>query len=99
MIELENRIERCDQCDEQWFKENTLNSWYRSFARWVESGDCYVQRAGIKPFEKIVPGDVFYPCLWEYLDDDAGSSKESSILLTDENRDSETRIRAFKFGI
>ena len=37
--------------------------------------------------------------MWEYLDSDAGSAKESALLLTNENRDEETRIRAFKFGI
>ena len=41
MLEFENRLERCDSCNEQWFKENTLSSWYRRFNRWVESGECY----------------------------------------------------------
>lgn len=31
LLEFEARLERCDNCEENWFKANTLGSWYRNF--------------------------------------------------------------------
>ena len=28
LIEFNERLERCEECTEDWFKANTLNSWY-----------------------------------------------------------------------
>ena len=99
LIEFEDRLQRCYGCEEQWFKENTLGSWYRNFNRWVSSGECFAQRSGIKPFEKIVPTDVFYTCLWEYLESDNGQPRKKDLILSDERWDAGTKIDAYKLGI
>ena len=67
LIEFQERLGRCDSCDESWFKANTLGSWYNSYRLWVASGECYLLRGGIKPFDKVVNPDFFYECLEEYM--------------------------------
>ena len=66
--------------------------------QWVNSGECTALRGGIKPFEKYIEPDAFYPCLWEYLDSDFGTLNEKDIIFTEEEGD-KRKIKAFKIGI
>ena len=40
LIEFNELLGRCYACSENWFKANTLGSWYSDFNRWVQSGEC-----------------------------------------------------------
>ena len=97
-LEFEDKLLRCYGCREQWFKENTLTSWYGRLNQWVNSGECTAQRGGIKPFIKYIEPDAFYPCLWEYLDTDLGTLREKDIIFT-EGEENDRLIKAFKIGI
>ena len=81
-------------CDETWFSKNTLSSWYDQFNNWVDSGECTAQRAGIKPFDKVVDPDAFYECLRQFLESDNGSKRERDIIFKDDDE-----IAGFRLGI
>ena len=99
LIEFEDKLQTCYGCDEQWIKKNTLQSWYRNYNFWVSRGECFAQRSGIKPFDKVVPSEVFYTCLWEFLADDFGSLKMKDLILNNEDFDSTTKINAYKVPV
>ena len=62
-----------------------MSCWYESFKRFVDSGECTYLREGFDvEHPHWIKPTLFYPCLWEFLDDDAGSRFESDIRLSDE---------------
>lgn len=65
----------------------------------MASGECYAQRGGIKPFEKIVEPDAFYPCLREYLETDLGTLREKDLIFSDEEDETEQRVIAYKVSV
>ena len=54
------------------------------FNRWVDSGECYLQRGGIKPFDKIVAPENYDGCLEEFLETDQGHPQKSRLLFSHE---------------
>ena len=99
LLAFEDNLLRCNLCKEQWFKENTLTSWYGKLNQWVNSGECTAQRGGIKPFYKAINADAFYPCLREYLETDTGSNRERDLIFSDEEDVSQQRINAFRISV
>lgn len=74
-------------------------SWYNSFNRWVESGECPYARGGIKPFKKIVEPKIFNICLEEYFETDTGDLEKNDVLWSHEEGHPDRRITGFKFRI
>ena len=72
LLDFYDKIQRNYLCDESWFERDTLSSWYTEFFRWVSRGECFLEREGLDPFEKIIDPDIFYVCLNEYLLTDTG---------------------------
>ena len=77
-------MQRCRDCDESWFKKNTLNSWYESFLYWVREGECFLLDDGLDTFEKVVPAKRFYPCLRTFLSTDQGEAYKEEIRFSNE---------------
>jgi len=75
-----DRLMKCDNCQQSWIKENTMSSWFIGLKKFVKAGDCTVLREGLdeEHHDHIRP-EAFYPCLWEYLEDDSGKRYEDSI--------------------
>ena len=41
--------------------------WYNDYNEWIRDGKCMLLPGGLKPFEKIVPPEIFYFCIQEAL--------------------------------
>ena len=67
-----DKLQRSYLCEEDWWKKDTVRSWYTAFKKWVDRGECFLEREGIKPFEKVVNPDSFYVCLHDFLLSDEG---------------------------
>ena len=72
MLEFHDLLQRAYLCEEQWWEKNTLRNWYTRFQNWIKSGECFLQKEGIKPFDKIIDPDNFYVCLNAFLQSDEG---------------------------
>lgn len=85
MQEFADRLERCDNCKESWFVPNSFSFWYRSFHSWVGRGGCFLQADGFdEDYPNYIKPDVYYNCLFIFLDDDVGDGFNNSLRFNNE---------------
>jgi len=53
-----------------------LRNWYTAYYKWVDRGECFLEREGLKPFEKVIPPDSFYVCLHDFLLSEDGKGED-----------------------
>ena len=95
--EFNSRMYRCDDCQESWIEPNTMSSWYIGFLQWAASGECTLLREGLDDDHRDhIRSDLFYPCLYQFLDSDSGTRYETDIRWSDEPLQSDRRIVGYK---
>lgn len=99
MLDFHDKLQRCYLCDEDWFERDTLRNWYTGFHRWIKRGECFLERDGLKEFEKIIDPEKFWVCLNEYLLSDDGEGKLEEMRMTYEENPMDQRIKGFKSRI
>lgn len=59
---MEDAIDNCNGCDDDWIAKRTVDSWYPIFKEWVANGNC---GSGLE--NNYVKSSEFYECLsnWE----------------------------------
>jgi hypothetical protein len=68
LVELAAAIKICDNCDENWFVEGSLSSWYTFFQTWVSAGACSVEGSVVTlNADLVVDEEYFVPCLKQFL--------------------------------
>jgi hypothetical protein len=68
LVELAAAVQICDDCDENWFVEGSLSSWYTFFQAWVSTGACSVEGSVITlNADLVVDEEYFVPCLKQFL--------------------------------
>ena len=73
LLDFYDKLYRSYLCDETWFIEWTLDSWFVKYLWWVGAGRCSALPEGLTGFRRVVPPALFYPCLEEllgFVDDD-----------------------------
>lgn len=70
---LNNALETCDGCKENWHQEQSLRSWYIDYQEWTQilPAKC-TQYTRVGDPVDTVPQEDFFPCLVEYLQTDKG---------------------------
>ena len=67
MLDFYDKIQRNYLCENEYFIDHTLKSWYLDFRQWVRDGKCQWKPLGMpEPFHKTVPPEIFYPCLTDW---------------------------------
>ena len=78
MLDFYDKIQRNYLCEHDYFINYTLKSWYLDFRQWVTEGNCRFKPDGLpEPFHKIVPPEIYYPCLKEYTTKDEAGIRHS----------------------
>ena len=68
MLDLQEKMARCFDCEETWFKNEFLwELWYPELHDYIKKGKCFFKPEGLTIFEKIIPPEIFYPCLHQGL--------------------------------
>jgi hypothetical protein len=71
MIELANDLTVCKDCEENWFIDRTLVSWYQVFQYWVSLGACRVGTTTVNlELDGTVDEAFFVPCVQAFLQTD-----------------------------
>lgn len=61
-------------------------------------GACSFVRGGYSPqYPNYVQPEFFYPCLWEFIAEDAGSRYENEFVLSGPIGDANTLIQGYRF--
>lgn len=98
--DFQDKLQRSYLSNEQWFERDTLRNWYTGFLKWVNRGECFLEREGQKHgFDKTVDPEIFYVCLNDYLLSDDGESQVDDMRMTDEPNPIDRRIAGFKTRI
>ena len=67
LMDFYDKMYRSYLCDEPWFLEWTLDSWFVKYLWWAGAGQCTAFPEGLTGFQRTVPPDLFYPCLEELV--------------------------------
>mmetsp|Transcript_28974 Transcript_28974/g.51798 ORF Transcript_28974/g.51798 Transcript_28974/m.51798 type:complete len:889 (-) Transcript_28974:23-2689(-) len=72
MIELQQDITECDGCEDDWFVDRTLTSWYQVFQFWISQGACRFGSTVTVNLEAdgTVSEEYFIPCVKKFLASD-----------------------------
>ena len=73
-----------------------MQSWYLDFNRWVGNGQCYILEEGFSNFEKVVPQEIFYPCLNSWLDDEKNLKHTKDLRWSDDPIPHERKLTGFR---
>lgn len=86
LLEFYDKLKRCYLCDERWFVEYSLESWYLTFNSWVFNGNCKIlNEKKFTSFDKVIPSQAFYPCLYEFFyEEDRQSWKDRGKIRFEE---------------
>ena len=76
-----------------------MRNWYTAFYKYVDRGDCFLQRDGLKPFEKVIDPEIFYVCLHDFFLDESGDGMEDDMRFSDDANPIDRRILGFKTRI
>ena len=79
LLDFYDKLQRNYLCEENWFVQYSLSTWYLDFMRWMEEGQCSVAPDVIKGFQRVVPQEYFYPCLEEALQK-VGAHRKDDLL-------------------
>ena len=63
-------MQYCKGCQKNWFKPDSLDSWYGHLRTWIADGKCEDAPEGIDVFHKAIDRDKFLICAnkWVFLD-------------------------------
>jgi len=99
MNDFADRYERCDNCDETWLSENTLECWYVNFKTWVSRGECFLLKDGFDQETQVIDHikpEAYYNCLFAYLESETGERYEKSIRFTETENPQDRKIIGYK---
>lgn len=97
MKEFTDRFERCDNCQESWIVPNTVSFWYITLLEWVERYECVFQPNGLdEDYPDHINPEVFYNCLFLFLQDNTGKSFEDDIRFSNDTVPSERKITGYR---
>ena len=82
MQDFNDKLQRCIDCDESWFKKNTLNMWYDRLLYWVQQGECFLEDDGLETMDRHIPPESFYVCLRTYMETDEGEDLKDVIRFS-----------------
>ena len=99
MLDFHDKLQRSYLCEEDWWERNTIRNWYTAFSSWIKSGECFLQRDGIKPFVKVIGEDSFWVCLHDFLLSDDGEGLDEDMRMTDDINVMDRRILGYKTRI
>ena len=86
-------LEECEGCEEEWFQDDPVDSWFWNFKDYIYYGLCSVY-AGDAEWETPVPKDKFYPCFRQFASDPKYQSNLKHIAFNDDNS-----IKGFRFFV
>ena len=71
MLEFDEAIHRCKDCEKSWIIPGSLNSWNTEYRSWLDQGLCSFAPDGIDPFTKVLDPSIFESCLKFWLKSDS----------------------------
>ena len=97
MLDFHEKMARCYLCEQTWFKDTfRWDLWYADFNRLVREGKCSYKPEGLTIFEKIVPPQIFYPCLHEVIKEEKCQLCRNNLLFSTEPYILDRRILVMK---
>ena len=85
---------------DSWFVPYQMFSWYEKFNKWVREGKCFLRDEGLQTFERIIPPEIYYICLNDYMTTDEGKPMlNKNLRFTDEVNPMYRRLEATKDGV
>ena len=99
MLDFQDKLQRAYLCEEDWWERNTLRNWYTGFRNWILAGECFLQRDGIKDFDKVIDQENFWVCFNDFLLSDEGEGQEDDMRFTEDVNVMDRRILGYKTRI
>ena len=99
MLDFQDKLQRAYLCEEDWWERNTLRNWYTAFRNWILAGECFLQRDGIKDFDKVIDQESFWVCFNDFLLSDEGEGQEDDLRFTEDVNVMDRRILGYKTRI
>jgi len=90
-------LKDCPGCDEDWFVDGTLQSWYAKYNTWTKGGSCQgVQKDSSTTPGWTIPPNRFYFCLAKFLSSDQGRRFGQDIVQVGTPLTSDYKITGYR---
>ena len=85
-LRLEDALQRCENCQQKWFKPSSVDSWFSKLRTYVNEGSCWVGPQHIDPFKKTIDPKEFEDCSKEWFTDtNMGKGYKGKLIPNEDN--------------